>query len=63
MPEANDLNLLLLAMKPIDNSIGTMDYFPKIGLMEFWHAPTNLREIRQAFGPADQLEPQPGSCV
>ncbi len=56
VPKTHDFNDLFVAPQPVDDSIGTTDYFPQILLLELWNNSANVREICHAFGAGDQFE-------
>ena len=47
VPEAEDMNLIRVGPKPIDNSIGCMTNFANRRIIEFRHLTTNFGELLQ----------------
>jgi hypothetical protein len=50
VPESDDVNALFVAPQPIDDAIGTANYFLQIRLLKFRHGTADFGKIRDIFG-------------
>jgi hypothetical protein len=63
MPEADNLDLLVVTPPPINDAIGAADDFTQIRLTEFRHHAADFREVCQTLGAGDQFITEPDGSI
>lgn len=55
VPKSHDFNELFIGFDSIDDSVGSVNQLPQVGLTEFRDDSAHFRKLRQKFGARDEL--------